>query len=65
MDKTLRNTLRNVVTQCRRQLEEAVAEVLEGQFGIYASGKVDDAERMEHLSADDREYRKFQSKRSC
>ena len=57
MDKTLRNTLRNVVTQCRRQLEEAVAEVLEGQFGIYASGKVDDAERMEHLSADDREYR--------
>jgi hypothetical protein len=58
MDKALRNTLRNVVNQCRRQLEEAVAEVLEGQFGIYASGKVDDADRMEHLSADDREYRK-------
>ena len=58
MDKVLRNTLRNVVTQCRRLLEEAVAEVLEGQFGIYTSGKVDEAERMGHLAADDLEYRK-------
>ncbi|MBD1944341.1 BREX-1 system adenine-specific DNA-methyltransferase PglX [Coleofasciculus sp. FACHB-712] len=57
MDKSLRNTLRNVVTQCRRLLEEAVAEVLEGQFGIYASGKIEAADRMGHLSADDREYR--------
>lgn len=57
MDKSLRNTLRNVVTQCRRLLEEAVAEVLEGLFGIYASGKIEAADRMGHLSADDREYR--------
>jgi hypothetical protein len=57
MDKSLRNTLRNVVTQCRKLLEEAVAEVLEGQFGIYASGKIEAADRMGHLSADDREYR--------
>ncbi|GJD17836.1 hypothetical protein RIVM261_027920 [Rivularia sp. IAM M-261] len=57
MDKSLRNTLRNVVTQCRKLLEEAVAEVLEGQFGIYTSGKVEDASRMGHLSADDLEYR--------
>jgi hypothetical protein len=57
MDKSLRNTLHNVVTQCRRLLEEAVAELLEGQFGIYASGKVDSADYMGHLSADDREYR--------
>ncbi|RUT01261.1 hypothetical protein DSM106972_068120 [Dulcicalothrix desertica PCC 7102] len=57
MDKSLRNTLRNVVTQCRKILEEAVAEVLEGQFGIYTSGKLEDASRMEHLSSDDLEYR--------
>jgi hypothetical protein len=57
MDKSLRNTLRNVVTQCRKLLEEAVAELLEGHFGIYKSGKVDDVAKMTHLSAEDREYR--------
>jgi hypothetical protein len=57
MDKSLRNTLRNVVTQCRRLLEEVVAELLEGQFGIYTTGKVDQADRMKHLSSDDWEYR--------
>ena len=57
MDKSLRNTLRNVVTQCRRLLEEAVAELLEGQFGIYITGKVEPVDRMKHLSADDLEYR--------
>ena len=45
------------MTQCRCLLEEAVTEVLEGQFGIYASGKVDEADCMGHLSEDDREYR--------
>ncbi|NJO40304.1 MAG: hypothetical protein HC769_11435 [Cyanobacteria bacterium CRU_2_1] len=57
MDKALRNTLRNVVTQCRKELEKSVAEMLEGQFGIYASGKIDDATAMSHLSAEDQEYR--------
>ncbi len=57
MDKSLRNILRNVVTQCRKLLEEAVAELLEGQFGIYTSGKLEDASRMGHLSTDDLEYR--------
>lgn len=57
MDKSLRNTLRNVVTQCRRLLEEAVAELLEGQFGIYTTGKIESVDRMKHLSADDLEYR--------
>ena len=57
MDKSLRNTFRNVVTQCRRLLEEAVAELLEGQFGIYTTGKVEPVDRMKHLSADDLEYR--------
>jgi hypothetical protein len=45
------------VNQCRRLLEDAVREVLEGQFGIYASGKIDDADSMGHLPSDDREYR--------
>ncbi|MEH1891212.1 MAG: hypothetical protein V7K92_17765 [Nostoc sp.] len=57
MDKSLRNTLRNVVTQCRRLLEEAVAELLEGRFGIYITGKVEPVDRMKHLSVDDLEYR--------
>ncbi len=57
MDKALRNTLRNVVTQCRKELEKSVAEMLEGQFGIYALGKIDAATAMSHLSAEDQEYR--------
>ena len=57
MDRPLRNTLRNVVTQCRRLLEEAVAEVLQGQFGIHTDGKVEDAARMGHLSDEDLQYR--------
>ena len=35
MDKALRNTLRTTITQCRRLLEDATAELLEGQFGIH------------------------------
>src|SRR5262245_44161753 len=42
MDQGIRNKLRNVVTQCRKLLEEAVSQVLQGQFGIYASGKKDE-----------------------
>jgi hypothetical protein len=57
MDKAIRNTLRGVVTKCRRILEEAVAEQLEGQFGIHASGKVEETDRLKHLSKEDREYR--------
>src|SRR5947208_14545327 len=56
MDKALRNTLRNVVTQCRKLLEEAVGEVLQGQFGIHADGKVEDAARLT-LSDEDLRYR--------
>ena len=42
MDQAIRNKLRNVVTQCRKLLEDAVAQVLQGQFGIYPTGKKDD-----------------------
>ena len=59
MDKETRNKLRNVVTQCRKLLEDAVAQVLQGQFGLYASGKrdevyVEDDARMAHLNDEDR-----------
>jgi hypothetical protein len=57
MDKSLRNTLRIVVTQSRKILEEAIGELLQGQFGIYASGTVDDASTLSHLSTEDQQYR--------
>ena len=57
MDKDLRNKLRNVVTQCRKQLEQAIGDMLQGQYGIHASGEVEDAARMTHLSAEEQEYR--------
>jgi hypothetical protein len=63
MDQAIRNKLRNVVTQCRKLLEEAVTQVLQGQFGIYASGKkdgvhVEDEARMKNLSDEDKGYRR-------
>ena len=55
MDQSIRNKLRSVVTQCRKLLEQAVSQVLQGQFGIYTSGKkdevhVEDEGRMKNLS---------------
>jgi hypothetical protein len=57
MDKALRNTLRNVVTQCRKLLEDALGELLQGQFGIHADGTVEAVSHLTHLSADDLQYR--------
>src|SRR5690606_17045694 len=57
MDKDTRNTLRNVVTNCRQLLEDAVAQVLEGQYGIYPSGRVDDVAKMDHLAPDELDVR--------
>ena len=36
MDQAIRNKLRNVVTQCRKLLEDSVSQELQGKFGIYA-----------------------------
>ena len=63
MDQAIRNKLRNVVTQCRKLLEDAVAQVLQGQFGIYPTGKkdevhVEDEPRMTHLIEEDRACRR-------
>ena len=62
MEQATRNKLRNVVTQCRKLLEESVSQTLQGQFGIYAGGKdavhIEDESRMTHLSEEDRTYRR-------
>jgi hypothetical protein len=62
MDQTIRNKLRSVVTQCRKLLEDAVAQTLQGQFGIYSPNKgevhIEDAVHMTHLSEEDQVYRR-------
>ena len=57
MDKGTRNTLRNAVTKCRKLLEEAIAEVLEGRFGIHRKGSVEATNSMSNLSAEVQEFR--------
>jgi hypothetical protein len=63
MDQGLRNKLRNVVTQCRKLLEEAVSYELQGRFGLHTSPKKDEViieseEQMTNLSDEERTYRK-------
>jgi len=57
MDATTRNTLRNAVTGCRKILETAVSELLEGSFGIDRKGTITPHERMRHLSPEDQRFR--------
>ncbi|HEU4782738.1 MAG TPA: DNA methyltransferase [Ktedonobacterales bacterium] len=57
LDKSTRNSLRLTVIACRKLLEEAAAELLEGQFGIHRDGAVESAAQMTHLSESDRLYR--------
>jgi hypothetical protein len=63
MDQTVRNKLRNVVTQCRKVLEDATAQTLQGRFGIYAGRKkgevqIEEEVRMGHLTEEDRACRR-------
>jgi hypothetical protein len=57
MEKAIRNTLRNVVTECRRELEKAIGELLQGQFGIHTDGTLEPVEKLTHLSQADQDYR--------
>jgi len=57
MDKSLRNTLRSVVTQARKILEDAIQEQLQGQLGIHTNGTIEPANAMSHLSVEDQQYR--------
>jgi hypothetical protein len=63
MDQATRNKLRNVVTQCRKLLEEAVAHELQGRYGIHTAPKndevvVEDAARMGHLGDEELAFRR-------
>ncbi len=62
MDQAVRNKLRNVVTQCRKALEDATAQALQGRFGIYPARRkgevqIEDESRTGHLSDEDRACR--------
>ena len=60
MDQEIRNKLRNVVTQCRKLLEDA-SQALEGKFGIFAKKDqvtADPNAKMTHLSAEEQAARK-------
>jgi hypothetical protein len=51
MEKTLRNVLYNTVVQCRRLLEDDLALLLEGVYGIHAGGMREPIESLKHLDA--------------
>jgi hypothetical protein len=60
MDQEIRNKLRNVVTQCRKLLEESVSQELEGKYGIFAKKDqftADPNAKMAHLSAEEQAAR--------
>ncbi len=62
MDQAIRNKLRSVVTQCRRLLEESIAQQLQGKYDIYATGKKDEVRAgkdvpIGHLTGEEREAR--------
>lgn len=59
MDQDTRNTLRSAVTKMRRLLEDAIAERLEGRYGIYASGEVDGDYKMGHLTDEEHNSREI------
>ena len=53
MDQAIRNKLRNVVTQCRKLLEDAISSELEGTYSIFAKKDqvtADPNAAMSHLS---------------
>jgi hypothetical protein len=61
MNQEIRNKLRNVVTQCRKLLEDSVSQELEGKYGIFARrDKVtaDPNAAMAHLSKEEQAARK-------
>ncbi len=61
MDQALRNKLRNVVTQCRKLLEDSISQELEGKYGIFAKKDqvtADPNARMTHLTEEEQAARK-------
>src|SRR5271157_437733 len=61
MDQEIRNKLRNVVTQCRKLLEDSVSQELEGKYGIFAKKDqvtADPNATMTHLTEEEQAARK-------
>ncbi len=61
MDQEIRNKLRNVVTQCRKLLEDDTRDALEGKYGIFARKDqvtADPNAGMTHLSDEEQAARK-------
>ncbi len=61
MNQEIRNRLRNVVTQCRKLLEESVSQELEGKYGIFAKKDhvtADPSAPMTHLTEEEQGARK-------
>lgn len=61
MDQEIRNKLRNVVTKCRKLLEDDIREVLEGKYAIFAKKEkvtADPDAPVTHLSDEERSARK-------
>lgn len=61
MDQAIRNKLRNVVTQCRKLLEDAISSELEGTYSIFAKKDqvtADPNAAMSHLSEEDQASRR-------
>src|SRR5229473_2637917 len=60
MSQEIRNKLRNVVTQCRKLLEDSISQELEGKYGIFAKKDqvtADPNAKMTHLTDEDRAAR--------
>ena len=61
MDQELRTKLRNVVTKCRKLLEDSVSQELEGKYGIFAKKDqvtADPNAKMAQLSEEEQTARK-------
>src|SRR5438445_10239413 len=61
MNQEIRNRLRNVVTQCRKLLEDSITQDLEGKYGIFAKKDhvtADPNAAMVHLTGEERAARK-------
>jgi hypothetical protein len=61
MNQEIRNKLRNVVTQCRKLLEDSVSQELEGKYGIFARRQqvtADPNASMTHLTEEEQSARK-------
>ncbi|HEU5422630.1 MAG TPA: hypothetical protein VFU72_03740, partial [Nitrolancea sp.] len=52
MERELRNALRLAVTRCRTLLEEDFSGQLEGEYGVYAGGRVADEDALPQLDAE-------------